>query len=333
MFSSVAIKYKYLVGDVFLTTQLEYLNYLRNTNQLLEERRYNKTFVLPQFEANWEIGNERNLKFSYVLKNRFPKYQDFFINNSLQDFNSISLGNINLKESSYHIFRLHFKKYQSYGWSFYPRINYKIIENKIQNKILSNGIYYSNTPVNVVLPEKEFNASTRVVYGYKYWRASLRTSYVNRKYVSFNTGKEFLATNNSFSVSGGFKSMYIKGPNVDVSLSHNYNRNINLFFNSISDRTKFNLALDYDIGDWQFKAETRYSYFKNKTSKTTNSFNETNASIFYQKENSAWGFELKATNIGNNTHRISSSLSDVLFYETKTALFPRTVFAKIVYKI
>lgn len=127
--------------------------------------------------------------------------------------------------------------------------------------------------------------------------------------------------------------MYIKGPNIDVSFNHNYNTNKNLFFNSISDRTKFNLALDYDINDWQFKAETRYSYFKNKTSKTTNTFNETNASIFYQKEDSMWGFELKATNIGNNTHRISSSLSDILFYETKTRLFPRTILAKVVYKI
>ena len=333
LFSSVAVKYKYLLGDVFLTTQLEYLNYIRNTNQFLEEKRDHKIFALPQFEANWEIDTKRSLKFNYTLKNRFPRYQDFFINNRLHDFNSIRSGNSSLKESTYHTFMLHFRKYQSYGWSFYPKINYKIIKNKIQNKYLINGIYYANTSVNTALPEKEFNISTRVVYGYKYWRANLRTSYINREYVSFNVSKETLATNNSFSVSGGFKSMYIKGPNVDVSIKHNYNTNKNLFFNSISDRTKFNLALDYNIDDWQFNAETKYSYFKNKTSKTTNSFNEANASVFYQKEDSAWGFELKATNIGNNSYRISSSLSDVLFYETKTKLFPRTILAKVVYKI
>ncbi|MCD8447895.1 carboxypeptidase-like regulatory domain-containing protein [Tenacibaculum finnmarkense] len=333
LFSSVCIKYKYLLGDVFFTTQLEYLNYIRSTSQFLEDKIYNNFFLLPQFEANWEIDNKRSLKFSYLLKNKFPRYQDFFINNSLHDFNAVRLGNINLRESNYHTFRIYFRKYQSYGWSFYPRINYKIIKSRLQNKYLSKGIYYINTPVNTTLPDKELNISTRVVYGYKYWRASLRTSYVNRNYVSFNANKEILATNNSFSVFGGFKSMYIKGPNIDVSFNHNYNTNKNLFFNSISDRTKFNLALDYDINDWQFKAETRYSYFKNKTSKTTNTFNETNASIFYQKEDSMWGFELKATNIGNNAHRISSSLSDILFYETKTRLFPRTILAKVVYKI
>lgn len=333
LFSSAAVKYKYLLGNVFFTTQLEYLNYVRNNTQFSENKNYNKIFFIPEFKADWEIDNKRSLKFKYTLKNKFPRFQNLFLNNTLSDFNSIKNGNINLEESRYHSFRLNFRKYQNYGWSFYPTIAYKIIQDKIQYRFTQSGIYSTNIPVNLITPEKELNTSLRITYGYKYWRTTFRTSYANRKYISFNSGNETPAINNSFSVFGGFKSFYINGPNVDVSLSHNYNNNSNLFFNSISDRTKFNLALNYDVGNWQFNADAKYSYFKNRTSKTTNTFKEMNASIFYQEEDSAWGFELKATNILNNQYKISSSLSDVLFYETKTALFPGTILAKVVYKI
>lgn len=306
---------------------------MRNNTQFLENKSYDKIFFIPEFKADWEIDNKRSLKFKYALKNKYPRFQNLFLNNILNDFNVIKSGNINLRESRYHSFRLYFRKYQNYGWSFYPNVTYKVIQGKVQNRFTQNGIFSTNIPVNLVMPEKELNSSLRIAYGYKYWKTSFRISYTNKKYISFNSGNETPAINNSFSVFGGFKSFYIKGPNVDVSLSHNYNDNSNLFFNSISDRTKFNVALNYDIGNWQFNTDAKYSYFKNSTSKTTNTFKEMNASIFYQKEDSAWGFELKATNILNNQYKITSSLSDILFYETKTAVFPRTVLAKIIYKI
>lgn len=333
LFSSAVIQYKYLLGNVFLTTQLEYLNYLRVNNQFLEQQNINKIFVLPEFKANWEIDNKRSLQFTYLLKNKYPKLQQLFLNNTLNNFNTVKTGDINLKESSYHTFRLYFKKYQNYGWTFYYKLNYKLIKDKIQNRYFQNGIYSTNSPININMPEKEFNSSLNINYNYKYWKVNLKANYTNRRYVTFNLDNETLAKNNNFSISGGFKSFYINGPNLNASLSHTYNDNNNLFFNSIYNRTKLDLGLNYDVGNWQFNMDGKYSYFKNKVSETTNTFKEINTSVFYQKEDSAWAFELKATNILNNRYRISSSLSDVLFSETRTALFPRTILAKIIYKI
>lgn len=55
--------------------------------------------------------------------------------------------------------------------------------------------------------------------------------------------------------------------------------------------------------------------------------------FFYQKEDSAWGFELNAFNLFNSTYKQSNSQSDFIISDTKTYILPRVVLFKIIYNL
>ncbi len=333
LFSSLITEYKRLVGEAFLTLKLEYLNYNRFNKQFGFTNNKNYQVVLPSLDLVWDINNNKKVSFKYNLRNNFPNFSNLNRNNKLTGFNSIYRGNANLNKNYYHNLRISYRKFQTYGWSFYPTINYRLKTNKIQNVFIPDDIYISSSPINFENPEKELSTSFRTVYNYKYWKSSLRINYSNRNYVSFLRGDETKSVSNNILVNANFKTNYIKGPNIDIDISHRYADNENIVFKSISDRTKLDFVIDYEIGDLVFKGETLYNYYNNRVSKTKNSFNEINASIFYHKEDSLWSFEISGNNLGGNINRISSSFSDVIFNETRTAVFPRTILGKIIYKL
>ncbi|REH50577.1 outer membrane beta-barrel protein [Tenacibaculum gallaicum] len=334
VFSSFFAEYKKLIGDAFLTFKLEYLNYNRFNKQFELEK--NRTFqkLLPSVNLEWDFDANKKLVFYYRKTNDVPSYNQLNRNKKLINFNSIYQGNINLTESSYHYFRLSYRRFKTYGWSFYPTVSYRLRTNKIQNTFISDNIYFYNSPINITTPEKGLSLDFKTIYNYKYWRASLGVNYGDRSYITLFNQREEKANDDSYSARLKFKSVYINGPNFDVSLSQNYNVNKNSFISdNTSYRTKFDFQVDYEIGDWIFIGENLYSYYQNETSKTKNSFNQMNTSIFYQKEDSPWGFEIKANNLLDNKERVTSSLSDILFSERTELVFPRTIVFKIVYKI
>ncbi len=58
-----------------------------------------------------------------------------------------------------------------------------------------------------------------------------------------------------------------------------------------------------------------------------------NASLFYQKKNSAWGFEASATNFLNNGVKRTNSFSDYLISERTTYILPRIFLVSVNYKL
>lgn len=333
LFSSLITEYKRIVGDAFVTFKLEYLDYTRFNKQF--NITYNESYqiVLPNINIDWDITDYKKIGLSYKLSTDLPSSGSLNVNNKLAGFNSVYVGNPFLQNSYYHNMRFSFTKRETYGWNIYPSVTYKIKTNKIQNSYLTDGLYSANTPVNITSPEKELSINYRANYNHKYWRFSLRTYYSNRNYVSLYEAEETRSTSNGFTGSIDFVSHFLKGPNFDISLSQKYNDNQNVFFNSISDITKFDFAIDYEVENWIFKGESVYDYYKNRISETKNSFHQVNASVFYHKEDSLWSFELTGSNLGGNTNKITSSLSEVLFSETQNAVFPRTILGKIIFKL
>ncbi|MCH7524571.1 MAG: hypothetical protein IIC74_06070, partial [Bacteroidetes bacterium] len=50
-------------------------------------------------------------------------------------------------------------------------------------------------------------------------------------------------------------------------------------------------------------------------------------------EDSAWGFEITATNIFNTTFKEQNSFNSFLISDTKTFILPRIIMFKIAYKL
>jgi hypothetical protein len=64
-----------------------------------------------------------------------------------------------------------------------------------------------------------------------------------------------------------------------------------------------------------------------------NTFDNANTSLFYQKEDSPWGFEIAATNLFNTSFKQQNSFSSFLISDSKTFILPRVVMFKIAYKL
>lgn len=328
-----SILYKKLVGDVILTAELKYQNYYRTTTDVGISNSYNSNLLLPKIEMDWDITSKKKLTFKYSLTNTFPNTRQLIYNRVLNNYNNIFLGNSNLEETFYHFISLRYRNYKTYGWSFYPSIYYKIRNNQIQSIFSSSSIFNVIAPTNIGTPNNSLTTNFKIAYNYKYWRAILLGEYRNANYTSIFNDTEIKSIDNSFLTKVTFKTVYEDKPNIDFSYSQTYNDNSNALFSTISNLSNLDVVADYEIGNWTFKTEYLYNFYKNNATNNKNSFNEINASIFYQKENSAWKFEIIGNNIDNNTSKINSNLSSFLFYETRRYVFPRTFVFKVIYKL
>ena len=92
--------------------------------------------------------------------------------------------------------------------------------------------------------------------------------------------------------------------------------------------------LDYDfLNDFILKADYSYHYYQNKGNNKSNRFALGNASLFYNKEDRPWSFEIDVKNAFDVRYKNSNSLSEYLITDQRTYIQPRTVLFKISYKL
>ena len=92
--------------------------------------------------------------------------------------------------------------------------------------------------------------------------------------------------------------------------------------------------LNYDfLKDFQFKADYSRFDYNNKDQGISDVFDIANTSLFYQKEDSPWGFEIEATNVFNTQFKRSNSFTDFLISDQTTSILPRIILFKVSYKL
>ena len=111
-------------------------------------------------------------------------------------------------------------------------------------------------------------------------------------------------------------------------LNYRSRQNKNAFEND-----NFFVNLQYDYLDFIIKLDYSFDSYTNKNNNIQNTFETANASLFYQVEDSPWGFEINATNIFNTEFRQQNSFSDFLISDSKTFILPRIIMFKIAYKL
>jgi hypothetical protein len=73
--------------------------------------------------------------------------------------------------------------------------------------------------------------------------------------------------------------------------------------------------------------------YVNKNNAIKNIFDTANASLFYQKEDTPWGFEINATNLFDITFKQQNSFNSFLISDSKTFKLPRIIMFKVFYKL
>lgn len=333
--SYIGSNLKFQKGKITLNTGLFYHSYLRNTIQIDEKNKLDKKYVLPEISINYDIQRSQKLNLKYNLKVRFPSIARLLNNYTLTNFNSVFRGNVDLENELYHQLSLYY-----YNFSLSKKINYNVsatykkTAEGIKNRSTLEGINFITEPVFLRNADENIAINASVSKNYGDFKFSLNTNNSHNRFVQIINTELQNNVSKSNTLVGSIKSNFLKFPNFEIL----YSKSFDNFKTPISSTNFENQNIEINIvynflNNFIFKSDYTQQKFINKSQNSGNITNFFNASLYYQKETSLWGFELSANNIFNNQFIRNSSFSDFLISDNKTFLLPRIVMLKVSYKL
>lgn len=328
------VEYKRIIWNIIAQFKLgvEFHNW--KNMQLNEIQNESKKILIPEVKLSYSIDNKNNLELKYTKSSNFPNYKMFAKGSIISSFNSVSIGNPFLEINYANAFTISFNHTNSYGWSFYSYLGYSEREKIISNNILFNGIYSETTPINISTPYKSVFSSIKALYNKPYWKFSSSIRYNSFKIPTIINNEALQTKLEQIMFNVNFATKFEMYPNIEIDASTSFFNNQDSSFENKQNTTDLDAHFWYDYRDWKFNADFTQTYFKNRLiSTTTSSYNNLDASIYFNKENSPLGIELKLTNLTNNCNKIASSFSSSLFTEETTYIFSRTIMLFFSYKL
>ena len=329
------MEYKFLAGIFTVKSGLFYHNYLWDNEQGNQSTRNNTQALLPAFNAEAEFNSSEKLRFRYRQQYRFPQANRLVGNFVLNSFNSVLRGNPALQNQRIHSYSLTYYKFSLFrGLNLNTGIFYNRASQSIKNTTALDGIDQFVTYTMFNEPENSVRANFSFSKKINTIKLGVETNANYNEFfqlVNNDVSKNF---SRSFSLEGNMETFFEVWPNIEIGYSYEPStfatlNNRNQFANS-----EFFAIIDYSfLTDFDFKADYRRASYENKGQNLMNTFDLANASLFYQKEDSPWGFELSATNVFDVQFKRQNSFSDFLISDQTTFIMPRIVMFKIAYKL
>lgn len=331
----LGLEYKFMIGIATFKPALFYHGYLWRTQQYEASNSFSKNVLLPQFTTKIEFNNSEKLNFRYRLNVRFPSINQLANNFILSNFNSVFRGNNQLDNELYHTATLSY-----YKFSLFRNLNFNLNTNfnkRIESiKTISelNGIESFNTTTMFNQPEHNWNISGRVSKKIRKIRYNLSSRFSYNDFYQILNNNTNLNISKSISGTIGFETFFKNFPNLEVNYTkdfNNYKANsvVNTFEND-----RFEAILQYDfLKDFIFKADYTFDNYNNKSEALVNTFDTANASLFYQKEDSPWGFEIAANNIFDVRFKQQNTFNAFVVSDNRTFILPRILMFKLSYKL
>lgn len=294
-----------------------------------------KTVLLPSFSAEAKFSQSKELEFEYRLQTSFSDASQFASRYYLNSYNSVSQGNENLENGLSHNLKVRFTKFSTYrGARFYAVANYIEQVRGVVNAVSYQGINQSVTPLLLDDPESRWN-----IYGNiskKISDINFRTGsrYHSSKYKQLLNSSLIENKNSSFSYNISGKTLFDNFPIIELG----FRQSLGTY--RLSDRksefitSEPFLNIDYDF--WKgfiFSFDYTAYRYKNKDLNQRNNYEIANASLYYNKENSAWSFEIEAQNLFDVTFKSRNSFSSYIISDTRTYILPRIIMFSVGYKL
>ncbi|MBW1654474.1 TonB-dependent receptor [Flavobacterium quisquiliarum] len=329
----VGLEYKFRIGKWVNKPGLYLHRYDLNTIQNNSDYSVVKTLVQPQWNSEYEFNNSEAINFTYKLDNKFPVANQLADRYTLQYYNSVYKGNALLENEKYHSASFFYSKMNSYrGITWNGMLNYSKKTKVIRNEVELDGINQFNTPILTDNPEMDigFNGS----FSKRIYRFNLKLNTRLAWFEYSQTINDIVTINNRDSQNIGlvFKTAYKKWPVLSVG----YNKG----FSSFSGLTKSHFQTDaisssFEITVlkfWTYKFN--YDYLKNIYSKNQSNFYDMlDTSLFYQKKNNPFGFQLSVNNLLDVKKKYSNKFSDYMISEQSTYILPRAIMFSVSYKL
>jgi hypothetical protein len=331
----LGLEYKFQIGIATFKPALFYHGYLWRTQQFEIAETFTKNLFLPQFTTKVEFNNSEKLNFRYRLNARFPGINQLANNFILSSFNSVFRGNNLLENQLYHTASLTYYKFSLFrnlNFNLSTSFNKRIETIKTVSEL--NGIESFNTAIMFDQPEHNWTVSGRISKKINKVRYNLSSRFSYNDFFQILNNEVNLNISKSISSTIGIETSFKNHPNLEVNytkdLSNYQARGINNEF----ENDRFEVILEYDfLNDFIFKTDYTFDNYNNKSQDLINTFDTANASLFYQKEDSPWGFEINATNLFDVRFRQQNSFNAFVISDSRTFIMPRIVMFKLSYKL
>jgi hypothetical protein len=330
------LQYKAKIGNVIFKPGLIYHFYTWKMSQFSEEKiNSSKGIVLPELLVKWDIKDSEKITLKYTMKSRFSNASFYANRLRVLEFNSLYRGNNNLENSLTHNTSLTYYKYKLLKGIFINAgIHYNRKVKSIRNQVIIEGINQINTSIYTDLPEDivSINASfSKKINKIKY-TLSANSSLLNYSRLINNNLEDYNSKNIYYVLSA--ETYFKKFPNLELGISHLFTN-----FSSNGSDNKFSQVNPYAILEYSFfsgfllNADYKFNYYENKQNNEFNTFQLGNISLYYNKEDSPWAYEIKAGNIFDAQYKNKNSFSQFIINDTKSFIQPRTILFKISYKL
>lgn len=251
----------------------------------------------------------------------------------MEFYNAVYKGNALLENEKYHSANLRYSKMNSYrGIIWNAILNYSKKVKVIRNEIQLDGIDQLSTPILTDNPETNLGFNGFV--SKKIYRFNLKLN-TRLSWFDYSQTLNDVITNNqrnNQNIGLVFKTAYKKWPDFSIG----YNKG----FSEFSGLTKSKYQTDaitmaFEITFFKFwKYKIDYESLKNTNNiKQSNFYDIANTSIFYQKKNKPFGFELSVNNLFDIKKKNNYFFSDYMISEQSTYILPRAILFTISYKL
>ncbi|RLD60549.1 MAG: hypothetical protein DRI95_15355 [Bacteroidetes bacterium] len=329
-------QYKAKAGKFIFKPGLVYHYYNWNVSQFSEEQiNASKGVLLPELLVKWDIKNSEKFTIKYKMTSLFSDASFYANRLRLSNFNSLYRGNNSLENSLTHQASLYYYKFNLLKGVFINAgLNYNKKVKSIRNEVILEGINQINTSIYTNLPENFYsvNASfSKKINKIKYILSG-NTSFSDYSRIINNNLEDYNSNNTTFTI--GAETYFKKLPNLEIGVSQSFSNFSSKDFTNKFSQTNPYVILEYDfLNGFLLNANYRFTYYENKSNNEFNTFQIGNASLFYNKEDSPWGFEIEINNAFDVSFRNENSFNQFIINDSKTFIQPRTIVFKISYKL
>ncbi|TYA74415.1 carboxypeptidase-like regulatory domain-containing protein [Seonamhaeicola marinus] len=331
----IGLEYKFQIGITTFKPMLYYHFYNWTTKNFEDKTNNNKALLLPQFTTKIEFSNSGKINFRYALNTRFPYINQLASNYVLNSFNTVFRGDNTLENQRYHTVSLSYYKFSLFkniNINASMRYNKKIEHLKPVTEL--DGINQYTTNILFNRPEENWALTGHFSKKIKRIKYSFKSSFnYNDFYQIVNNNRTLnIAKNISNTLSA--ETFFKKFPNIEIGYTKDFSDYRSQSRISKFENDSFFTFLEYSfLNDFNLKADYRFDTYKNKSAQTKSVFDIANVSLFYQKEDSPWGFEVNATNIFDIKFKQQNTFNNFIISDSKTFILPRIIMFKIAYKL
>ena len=332
-YSNFQITYKRILGKFIAEGIFGFENHYLRNKQIGTFDVFSNFRILPQLRLTCDLSKTEEFQFEYIPNYRYVGISNYAIGRSIRSFYSIFTGNRNLDIVNGQTFRVSYSNRKIYGISFYGYLSYLRNSDIVANSYSLLNIYNSLSVAQLDESTNSYNLSLKLSYNRPYWDFKYGLRLVRSIQKGLLNDQLLAQEINSISNDLDIKTKFESYPNLEINANYTLGFNKNGDLQNKQNRLNIEANADYDLNNWKFNLSYSLTDITNKSnSKTETFFDRLNTSIFYNKLNSLWSFELSIYNLTNNQNSLLTNFDSVSFTQQSINVFPRHLMLSAIYK-